>query len=102
LKKEDFWEREKNDKEEDMTTLSKLKTMKDVEIQNWLRKVGQDHVISLVIALLGSDEEVKDSVFRNMSKPAGIQLRKNLDQYERMDIKEIDILRNASDLEKQM
>lgn len=51
-----------------MGTLSKLKTMTDAEIQNWLRKVEKTGVKTLVYSLLGTDDEARDCVFRNMSR----------------------------------
>ena len=76
--------------------------MKNEEIQNWLRKVGQENVASLVIALLGADDETKNCVFRNMSQRAVTQLRNDLDRYQTMSVKETIINSNASDLEKLM
>ena len=76
--------------------------MKNEDIQNWLRKVGQENVASLVIALLGADDETKNCVFRNMSQRAVTQLRNDLDRYQTMSVKETIINSNASDLEKLM
>jgi flagellar motor switch protein FliG len=85
-----------------MTTLSKLKTMKNEDIQNWLRKVGQENVATLVIALLGADEETINCVFRNMSQRAVTQLKDDLDRYQAKGVKETIINSNAIDLEKLM
>jgi flagellar motor switch protein FliG len=85
-----------------MATLSKLKTMKNEDIQNWLRKVGQENVATLVIALLGADEKTKNCVFRNMSQRALTQLKDDLDRYQAKGVKETIINSNASDLEKLM
>jgi flagellar motor switch protein FliG len=60
-------------------TLSKLKTMPDVEIQNWLRKVGTRNAEALSIALLGAEGEVKRRVLRNMSPAARAALEKMID-----------------------
>ncbi len=79
-----------------MAALSKLKTMSNEEIQNWLRKVD---AISLGIALLGVDDEIKSCVLRNMSERAANMLRENMDVYEAMSAKELIIYVNASILE---
>ena len=85
-----------------MSPLSKWKTMKNEDIQNWLRKVGQENVATLVIALLGADEETKNCVFRNMSQRAVTRLKNDLDSYQTMDINETIINNNTTDLEKLM
>jgi flagellar motor switch protein FliG len=63
-----------------MNTLNELKTMTDVEIQNWLRE--NTDVSTLVQALLESDDEVKNCIFRNMSKHAAILLQDELKKYK--------------------
>jgi flagellar motor switch protein FliG len=63
-----------------MGTLNQLKTMKDAQIQDWLRKVGSDHVDALVLALSGADEEVKNCVMRNMSERASSALKTRLEE----------------------
>ena len=63
-----------------MTPLNQLKTIPDDQIQEWLRKVGKEHVSALVTALLGADEEVKNCVFRNMSERARAALKEDLEK----------------------
>lgn len=84
-----------------MTTLAKLKTMNDQEIQTWLTRVEKTSVITLVYALLGADEEVKNCVFRNMSSRAVNSLKANLVKYEKMDVTESAINANSAKLEIQ-
>jgi flagellar motor switch protein FliG len=79
-----------------MTTLAKLESMKDEEIQNWLRKVNP---ITLAIALLGANDKVKECIFRNMSQRASTLLRADIDSYREMDAKQLLIHMNASILE---
>jgi flagellar motor switch protein FliG len=67
-----------------MGTLNQLKTMKDSQIQDWLRKVGSEHVDTLVLALSGADDDVKNCVMRNMSERARSALKADLeDQVKR-------------------
>ncbi len=82
-----------------MAELSILKTMNDEEIQNWLRKVD---ATSLGIALLGSSDEIKDCVFRNMSERAVNMLKEKMDAFETMNAKELIIHVNACILESLM
>lgn len=83
-----------------MTTFNRLKTMRDTDIQNWLRKVGQKNVIPLGIALAGADEEVTDCVLRNMSDRARSILAQDIEKNKKMNFKEQDIAANAAKLEK--
>jgi flagellar motor switch protein FliG len=83
-----------------MTTLNKLKTMGDPEIQNWLKKVGKDDVNTMVYALLGADEEVKNCVFRNMSERASAVLKIELTEYGASNIPENRIISSAEKLEQ--
>jgi len=78
-----------------MTVLNGLKTMKDTDTQSWLRKVGQDHVQTLVVALLGANEEVKNCVYRNMSENAVTYLKKDLDTMRNAVIQE-EVIHNAA------
>ena len=83
-----------------MGALSKLKTMTDAEIQNWLRKVEKAGVKTLVYSLLGADDEARDCVFRNMSGHAVKLLKADLEKYKKMNITESMINLNAGKLEK--
>jgi flagellar motor switch protein FliG len=79
-----------------MTKLGKLKGLKDRDIQNWLRKID---AVSLGIALLGADADVKNCVFKNMSERAVTILREDMEKYKTMDAKELIIFINAGRLE---
>jgi flagellar motor switch protein FliG len=79
-----------------MRTLASLESMNDNEIQNWLRKVDPT---ALAIALLGSDDVVRDCVFRNMSKRAAALMGEDIGRYVKMDARELIIQANASRLE---
>jgi flagellar motor switch protein FliG len=83
-----------------MTTLSRLKAMKDPEIQEWLKKVGRENVPLLVQALLGADEEVMNSVLRNLSEKASSYLKDDLKNYQTKYISEETIRASAVKLEK--
>lgn len=87
-------------KGEPMTTLAKLKAMKDQDIQNWLRRIGSQGVSGLVIALLGADEEVHHCVYRNMSERARTVLKEDLDKYRKQGIQQAVIRNKALELEK--
>jgi flagellar motor switch protein FliG len=82
-----------------MTTLAKLELMNDDEIQNWLRKVNPT---TLAIALIGSNNEIRGCVFRNMSERAAAMLSEDIDKYGTMDAKELIIHMNAGLLEAQI
>jgi hypothetical protein len=91
-----------SEKEKLMTTLGKLKKMSDVQIQNWLQKVGYEHVDELVMALMGADDVVRQCVFRNMSGPAVAALKHDLEQQKNTNIDSGLISSSASRLEKMM
>ncbi len=63
-----------------MTVFNSLKKMSDPKIQEWLRKIGNGHVESLAIALLGADSSAAQCVFRNMSRIASQTLRKLMEE----------------------
>lgn len=83
-----------------MTTFARLKSMSDKQIQDWLKKVGITHVVSLGIALLGADNETKQCVFRNMSAKAGAILSQDIEKNKQLGFAQKDILHNAEKLEK--
>jgi flagellar motor switch protein FliG len=84
------------------TTLAKLKQMSDPQIQDWLRKVGFEHVDLLVIALTGADDEVQQCVLRNMSGPAAAALKMDLEQQKEVKINADVIKESVSELEAMM
>ena len=85
-----------------MTVLYRLKTMKDTEIQNWLRKVGRENVTSLAAALAGADDEVKNCVYKNMSAKARTMLAADVAKNKKLKIKDVAITASAAILEKML
>ena len=83
-----------------MSTLERLKTMQDEEIQNWLRKIGTDNAPALVIALLGADSQVVACVTRNMARYARDTLMRELVKARALDINPRVINQKAAELEK--
>jgi flagellar motor switch protein FliG len=83
-----------------MAILSKLKTMKDSEIQAWLRKVGREKAATLAVALLGADEAVRSCVLRNMSKTAAVALQQELEKQGMLRVDENSIRRAAQEMEE--
>lgn len=85
-----------------MTTLNRLKAMSDKEIQNWLRKVGQENAAPLAVALAGADNTVKDCVFRNMSHHARALLIKDIEECAKKGVPVSEIERNAEIIENML
>jgi flagellar motor switch protein FliG len=83
-----------------MTSLSSIKTMSDAQIQAWLRRVGKANAPSLVMALLGADEEVHACVFRNLSLHAAAQIRKDLDAQRAKGVHAALVARCTEEMEK--
>ncbi|MBN1410367.1 MAG: hypothetical protein JW969_05950 [Spirochaetales bacterium] len=83
-----------------MTTLSKLKTMDDGEIQDWLRKAEKEGISTLVYALLGADNGVKNCVFRNMSEYAAGRLKAHLLKFSKKKVSESLIKVSSEKLER--
>lgn len=83
-----------------MATLHKLRDLNDEQIQNWLRKVGQENAARLVIAMLGADEDVRKLIYKNMSPLAARVLKENLEKYKKTSYDENTILNHANELEK--
>jgi flagellar motor switch protein FliG len=82
-----------------MTTLAKLKSLNDSDIQNWLKKVQKEGVLVLVYAMLGADEDTKNCIFRNMSDRAGSLLKTEIENYEKANISSAIINKNSEILE---
>ena len=83
-----------------MTAFSKLKTMDDKQIQDWLTKVGRANVIALGIGLLAADDGTKNCVYRNMSEKARAVLAQDIGKNKKRNFSERDILSNAENLER--
>lgn len=83
-----------------MTTLGQLKTMKDDQIQKWLRKINVEKEPDLVTALLGADLDVVACVTRNMSAKAKTHLLDDLQKARSMGVQETVIKQKAAELEK--
>jgi flagellar motor switch protein FliG len=82
-----------------MTTLLKLESMGDREIQSWLRKVPP---FALAVALIGARPASKDRVLKNMSDRASRMLSESVRRYSAMDAKELLIQKSADELEALM
>jgi flagellar motor switch protein FliG len=82
-----------------MATLTKLKSMNDSDIQNWLKKVEKEGVLVLVYAMLGAYEDTRNCVFRNMSDRAGSLLKTEIENYEKANISSTIINQNTDILE---
>ncbi len=83
-----------------MATLEKLKGLDDTQIQNWLRKVGQENAVKLGIALMGADEDVRNLIYRNMSPRAAGVMKDELEKNQRSSVDEVTIKKYAAELEK--
>lgn len=83
-------------------TLTRVKSMKDSEVQTWLHKVGQEKVNALVIALLGADADVRKGILRNMSPRAGQVLQAELEKAQKQGTPETEIQQRARELERLM
>ncbi len=70
-----------------MFVFDNLKDIDDRGIQALLREVSSD---VLVIALKGSDEGVKDKIFKNMSKRAGELLQDDLESKGPVRVSEVE------------
>lgn len=57
-------------------SLSILLNLDDRAIQKWLREAEE---VDLAIALIGADEEIKNKIFRNMSRRAANLLREDME-----------------------
>jgi len=83
-----------------MATLVKVGRMNDIQVQNWLRKVGQANAARLAVAMLGADEDIQKLIYKNMSPRAGGLLRENFDKNRGLSIDEKTITASGKDLEK--
>ncbi|MCP5160340.1 MAG: flagellar motor switch protein FliG [Hahellaceae bacterium] len=70
-----------------MFVFDNLKDVDDRGIQVLLREVSSD---ILILALKGSDEELKEKIFRNMSKRAAEMLRDDLDAKGPVKVSEVE------------
>jgi flagellar motor switch protein FliG len=69
-----------------VTTLAKLKTLNDLQIHEWLKRVEKAGVPALVYAMLGADEDVKNCVFKNMSKHASNMLKADIEKSSKLQL----------------
>ena len=74
--------------------------MNKVQIQSWLRRVGQENAAKLGMAMLGSDPVVRNLIYQNMSERARSVLQADIERYQKMVISEQTIAGCASELEK--
>jgi flagellar motor switch protein FliG len=84
-----------------MMPLERLLAMNDKEVQGWLVKVDKNkQVKTLVTALLGAGETVKDRVYENMSKKASEVLKADIEAGHAKKVKPDDIIKAARKLEE--
>jgi len=83
-----------------LTTLAKLKTLNDLHIQEWLKKVEKAGVPTLIYAMLGADEDVQFCVFKNMSKHASSSLKAEIEKYGKLQLSSTIINQSSAKLEK--
>ena len=74
--------------------------MKDEDIQNWLRKIGQENAGTLSTALTGAGEDVLNCVYRNMSPRAGAILKMDVEKKKTMASPEWEIMDSMKELER--
>jgi hypothetical protein len=91
--REMIWERNKD-------MLTKIKEMNDSQIQDWLRKVGQENAAKLAVAMLGMDEDVRKMIYRNMSQHAATHLQDDVEMNKKAIVDKNTISTYAVDLEK--
>jgi flagellar motor switch protein FliG len=83
-----------------MATLNFLKEMTDIQIQNWLRKVGQENAAKLSVVMLDADDEARGLIYKNMSSRAVILLKDDLERFKKTPFDEQTITGYAIELEK--
>jgi flagellar motor switch protein FliG len=77
-----------------MMPLERLLTLSDKEVQAWLVKVDKGKQIkTLVTALLGAGETVRERVFDNMSPKAVEALKGDIDKGHAKNIKTDEIIK---------
>ena len=62
-----------------MNPLKRLQTLPDPQIQRWLMKVERVGVELLVLSLVGSEAELSEAIYRNMSPRAKQSLRREVE-----------------------
>ena len=83
-----------------MNKLNRLLTMTDKQIQEWLRKISVETDINILpIALLGSNDAIRECVFRNMSMHAKTLVNKSIQEQSKNDVKESEIQKSIGILE---
>ena len=86
--------------ERNLATLQKVKELDDSQMQNWLNRIGEGSVRELGVAMIGADKEVRDRIYRNMSRRAAGILRDDLERFERTPLDDQTIIGYAVELEK--
>ncbi len=71
-----------------MLVFDNLKSLDDKSVQSLLREISTE---VLVVALKGADGEIKDLVFKNMSKRAGELLKDDLEAKGPVKLKEVEL-----------
>lgn len=84
-----------------MMPLERLLAMEDKEVQAWLVKVDRNkQVKTLVTALLGAGETIKEKVFSNMSGAASDTLKKDIDAGHKKKVSPMEIIKAGRKLEE--
>jgi flagellar motor switch protein FliG len=86
-----------------MNGLGKLLEMKDKEIQDWLMKVDANKdVKTLMTALAGADEAVREKVFANMTPRAGAALKEGIKTLQAGALKDEEIRAAVGKMERML
>jgi flagellar motor switch protein FliG len=80
--------------------LTKIYEMNDSQIQDWLRKIGQENAAKLAVAMLGMNEDVRKMIYRNMSQRAAAHLQDDVETSKKAAVDEKTISDCAVELEK--
>ncbi len=84
-----------------MMPLERLMSMDNKQVQDWLKKVdGNGHVKTLVTALLGAGETVRDRVFDNMSQKAAAVLKDDIEKHHKKHVNPAEIIKAGRKLEE--
>jgi flagellar motor switch protein FliG len=84
-----------------MMPLERLLAMNDKEVQSWLVQVDKTkQVKTLVMALLGAGETVRERVFTNMSGKAASALKEDIDAGHKKKIMPAEIIKAGRKLEE--
>lgn len=81
-----------------MLIFSRVKSLTDQQIQEWLRRIDtNDCIDALSIALSGAHVEIKECILRNMSQHAKTVLNTHIREQERKNLPE-SVIRSKAEL----